>query len=167
VHIYIPHLMSACGRSHLLEGLSAMLMHHSIQIATTLELTYVLEIKMSILYWPKQSGCHLYVQFMWERLLDYYFALNWVHELPLGPIDLELDSKLVVDNFSSQTFAMLQNLVIFFVIIDLSTKFCDVLRHCRSLFFTYYEYFNIECIKRQANEIVRLLTTSATSLVNF
>jgi ribonuclease HI len=28
-------------------------------------------------------------------------ALNWVHELNLGPVDFELDSKVVVDNFHS------------------------------------------------------------------
>jgi ribonuclease HI len=28
-------------------------------------------------------------------------ALNWVHELNLGLVDFELDSKVVVDNFHS------------------------------------------------------------------
>jgi len=28
-------------------------------------------------------------------------ALQWVHELRLGPIDFELDSKKVVDNFAT------------------------------------------------------------------
>ncbi|PNY05519.1 cytochrome p450 [Trifolium pratense] len=43
-------------------------------------------------------------------------ALKWVHELQLGPIDFELDSKIVVDNFPSQTYD--------------ATEFGDILRHC-------------------------------------
>ncbi|PNX77982.1 cytochrome p450, partial [Trifolium pratense] len=31
--------------------------------------------------------------------LGFLSALRWVHELNLGPVDFELDSKLVVDSF--------------------------------------------------------------------
>jgi hypothetical protein len=71
----------------------------------------------------------------------------------LGPIDFEVDSKIIVDKFSSQTYD--------------ATEFDDIIRHYRFLFSTYYEHFSVECIRRQANEVVHVLTKAATSLASF
>ncbi|GAU50345.1 hypothetical protein TSUD_409300 [Trifolium subterraneum] len=65
-------------------------------------------------------------------------ALNWVHELNLGPVDFELDSKIVVDSFHSNKCDV--------------TELGDIISHCKRLFSTYYKNSSVEFIKRQANE---------------
>jgi len=42
-------------------------------------------------------GCEVHI----GEALGLLSVLNWVHELQLGPVDFELDSKRVVDQFSS------------------------------------------------------------------
>jgi hypothetical protein len=64
-------------------------------------------------------------------------ALNWVHELNLGHVDFELDSKVVVDNFHSNK-------------ID-DTELRDIISHCRMLFSSCYNNSSVEFIRRQEN----------------
>jgi hypothetical protein len=48
-------------------------------------------------------------------------ALNWVHEVNLGPVEFELDSKRVVDSFHSSKCAF--------------TEFGVIVEHCKSILF--------------------------------
>jgi hypothetical protein len=47
-------------------------------------------------------------------------ALDWVHNLNLGPVDFELDSKLVVNSFNSNK-------------VDVR-EFGEIIAHCKRLF---------------------------------
>ncbi|MCH86489.1 cytochrome P450, partial [Trifolium medium] len=49
--------------------------------------------------------------------LGLLYALKWVHELNLGPVDFELDSKRVVDRFPLQVEILL-NLVLSWIIVN-------------------------------------------------
>jgi ribonuclease HI len=75
-------------------------------------------------------------------------ALEWVHELNLGPIDFELDAKKVVDNFLSTKHD--------------GTEFGDIIQSCRSLFRNFYENSKVEFVRRQANEAAHALAKEAT-----
>ena len=46
-------------------------------------------------------------------------ALKWVHELNLGPVDFESDSKIVVDNFFNPLVSMLQSFGILLEVVKL------------------------------------------------
>jgi ribonuclease HI len=80
-------------------------------------------------------------------------ALNWVHELQLGPVDFELDSKRVVDQFSSPKS-------------DVS-EFGDIIDNCRALFTQFYVNSSVEFVRRQANEAAHSLAREAALLANF
>ncbi|XP_045822393.1 uncharacterized protein LOC123915300 [Trifolium pratense] len=75
-------------------------------------------------------------------------ALNWVHELNLGPVDFELDSKIVVDSFHSNKCD--------------ATELGDIISHCKQLFSNYYNNSSVEFIRRQANEVAHSLAKAAT-----
>jgi ribonuclease HI len=79
-------------------------------------------------------------------------ALNWVHELNLGPVDFELDSKVVVDNFHSNK-------------ID-DTEVGDIISHCRKLFSSCYNNSSVEFIRRQANEVAHRLAKAASYIAS-
>jgi ribonuclease HI len=74
-------------------------------------------------------------------------ALNWVHELNLGPIDFELDSKRVVDSFSSSR--------------PDATEFGDIIKNCKSCHSNFYNDSSVEFIRRQANEVAHNLAKVA------
>ncbi|WJX93691.1 hypothetical protein P8452_75185 [Trifolium repens] len=80
-------------------------------------------------------------------------ALNWVHELQLGPVDFELDSKRVVDSFHSLAHDYSE----FGVLID----------HCKSIFSNYYSNSSVEFVRRQANEVAHNLAKAATLSASF
>ncbi|MCH88219.1 cytochrome P450, partial [Trifolium medium] len=80
-------------------------------------------------------------------------ALNWVHELQLGPVELELDSKRVVDSFHSS-------------VKDFS-EFCVIMDHCKTLFSNYYGNSSVEFVRRQANEVAHNLVKAATLSASF
>ena len=80
-------------------------------------------------------------------------ALEWVHELNLGPIDFELDAKKVVDNFLSTKHD--------------GTEFGDIIQSCRSLFRNFYENSKVEFVRRQANEAAHTLAKEATLSASF
>jgi hypothetical protein len=85
--------------------------------------------------------------------LGFLSALRWVHDLNLGPIDFELDSKIVVDSFFSSNSD--------------STEFGDIIKNCRTLFTDLYINSSVEFIRRQTNEVVHSLAKEATSLASF
>jgi hypothetical protein len=66
-------------------------------------------------------------------------ALTWVHELNLGPVEFELDSKRVVDR-----------------------KFGVIVDHCKLIFSSYYRNSSVEFVRRQANEVAHNLAKAAT-----
>ncbi|GAU47653.1 hypothetical protein TSUD_27780 [Trifolium subterraneum] len=74
-------------------------------------------------------------------------ALNWVHELHLGPVDFELDSKRVVDSFLSHTSDAIE--------------FGDINKNCKSCFSNFYNDSSVEFIHRQVNEVARNLAKVA------
>ena len=57
--------------------------------------------------------------------LGLLYALDWVHELNLGPVDFELDAKRVVDSFNSQNCD--------------ATEFGNIISHCKSRCTIFYE----------------------------
>jgi hypothetical protein len=81
-----------------------------------------------------------------------------MHELNLGPVDFELDSKRVVDSFFSS-------------IAD-ATEFGDIIKNCKSYFCNFYNHSSVEFIRRQANEVshnlakVTLFSASSQVLVD-
>jgi ribonuclease HI len=75
-------------------------------------------------------------------------ALKWVHELNLGPVDFELDSKVVVEKFHSNK-------------ID-DTELGGIMSHCKRLFSTYYNNSSVEFVRRQANEVAHRLAKVAS-----
>jgi len=80
-------------------------------------------------------------------------TLNWVHELQLGPVDFELNSKHVVDQFSSPKS-------------DVS-EFADIIDNCRALFTQFYVNSSVEFVRRQANEAAHTLAREAALLASF
>ncbi|GAU48398.1 hypothetical protein TSUD_405430 [Trifolium subterraneum] len=80
-------------------------------------------------------------------------ALNWVHELNLGPVEFELDSKRVVDSFHSSKRDF--------------TEFGVIVEHCKSIFSTYYRNSSVEFVRRQANEVAHKLAKAATLSASF
>jgi hypothetical protein len=75
-------------------------------------------------------------------------TLKWVYDLNLGPVDFELDSKLVVDNFHSNKQDV--------------TEFGEIIAHCRRLFSLFYNNSSVEFTRRQANEVAHRLSKAAT-----
>jgi hypothetical protein len=80
-------------------------------------------------------------------------ALEWVHELQLGPIDFELDAKRVVDRFLSTNNDV--------------TEFGSIINNCRTLFGLYYENSSVEFVRRQANEVAHVLSKAVTLSASF
>jgi hypothetical protein len=72
--------------------------------------------------------------------LGLLLALWWVHELNLGPVDFELDSKLVVDSFRCHRKDF--------------TEFGAIIQHCKVLFSSFYVNSSVEFVRRQANEVL-------------
>jgi len=80
-------------------------------------------------------------------------ALEWVHQLHLGPIDFELDAKKVVDSFSSAHQDV--------------TEFGMIIHNCKTIFEQYYVNSSIEFVRRQANEATHRLAKAVTSSASF
>jgi hypothetical protein len=79
-------------------------------------------------------------------------ALDWVHNLNLGPVDFELDSKLVLDSFNSNK-------------VDV-TEFGKIIPHRKRLFSSFYPNSNIKFVMRQVNKIAHNLTKTATCVAS-
>ena len=79
--------------------------------------------------------------------LELLSALDWVHNLNLGPVDFELDAKRVVDGFNSLNCGV--------------TEFGNIIEHCKSLFSNYYVNSHVEFVQRQANEVAHNLAKTA------
>jgi hypothetical protein len=75
------------------------------------------------------------------------YALNWMHELNLGPVDFALDSKRVVDSFFSSRPG--------------HTEFGDFVKNCKSCFSNFYNDLSVEFIRRQVNEVAHSLAEVA------
>jgi len=82
-----------------------------------------------------------------EEALGLISALEWVHELNLGPIDFEMDAKRVVDSFLSSQHDV--------------TKFGIIIQNFKILFRHYYENSTIGFVWRQANEVAHKLAKAA------
>jgi ribonuclease HI len=80
-------------------------------------------------------------------------ALTWVHQLNLGPVEFELDSKRVVDRFHSSSRDL--------------TEFGAIMDHCKFTFSTYYRNSSVEFVRRQANEVAHNLAKAATLSASF
>jgi len=61
-------------------------------------------------------------------------ALDWVHNLNLGPVDFELDAKRVVDGFNSLNCDV--------------TEFGNIIEHCKSFCSNFYVNSRVETSKR-------------------
>jgi hypothetical protein len=79
-------------------------------------------------------------------------TFKWVHELNLGPVDFELDSEIVVDNFHSEK--------------DDVTEFEKIVAHFRRLFSFFYPNSSVESIRQQANEVAHNLAKVAIYVVS-
>jgi len=90
------------------------------------------------LYAPR-CGVHI------GEALGLLSALQWVHDLILGPIDFELDSKKVVDSFASNK----HNAIEFGSIVQ------------------FYENSSVEFVRRQANAVAHELAKAATLGASF
>jgi ribonuclease HI len=84
--------------------------------------------------------------------LGFLSALSWVHELNLGPVDFELDSKLVIDGFHSNNHD--------------ATEFGEIISHCKRLYSSFYVNSSVEFIRRQANEVAHSLAKAATYIAS-
>ncbi|CAJ2664712.1 unnamed protein product [Trifolium pratense] len=82
------------------------------------------------------------------KALGLMSPLKWVHELNLGPVDFELDSKRVVDSFHSSSRDL--------------TKFGAIIDHCKLVFSNYYRNSSVEFVQKQANEAAHTLAKTAT-----
>jgi len=74
-------------------------------------------------------------------------ALEWMHELNLGPIDFEMDAKIMVDSFLSSRHDV--------------TEFGIIIQNCKTLLRHYYENSTVEFVRRQTNEVVHKLAKAA------
>jgi hypothetical protein len=72
--------------------------------------------------------------------------------LNLGPVEFELDSKLVVDNLHSNK-------------VD-NTEFGKIIAHCKCLF-SFYNNSSVEFVKKQTNEVDHSLTKVTTCVASF
>jgi hypothetical protein len=79
--------------------------------------------------------------------------LNWVHELQLGSVDFELDSKREVHQFSPPNSDV--------------NEFGDIIDNCRSLFTQFYVNSNVEFVRRQTNEEANTLARDTSLLTSF
>jgi hypothetical protein len=84
------------------------------------------------------------------RLLS---ALNWVHELQLGSVDLELDSKRMIHSFHY----LIQDYFEFGVLMD----------HCKLIFSNYYSNSSVEFVRRHANAVAHNLAKAAILSASF
>ncbi|GAU39464.1 hypothetical protein TSUD_158950 [Trifolium subterraneum] len=108
------------------------------------------------------NGCFVAARTEWmEPILDVDIgeamgllrALNWMNEIQLTNVDLEMDCKRVVDSlYSSRTYRS-----------DLG----DILSDCRTILTTSLVNSHVKFIRRQANEAAHRLARVATSLANF
>jgi ribonuclease HI len=80
-------------------------------------------------------------------------ALDWVHNLNLGPVDFEMDAKRVVDSFNSRNCDV--------------TEFGSIIEHCKSLCSNFYENSRVEFVRRQANEVAHNLAKAALLSASF
>jgi ribonuclease HI len=80
-------------------------------------------------------------------------ALTWVHQLNLGPVEFELDSKRVVDRFHSSSRDL--------------TEFGAIMDHCKFTFSTYYRNSSVEFVRRQTNKVAHNLAKTATLSASF
>jgi ribonuclease HI len=60
-------------------------------------------------------------------------ALQWVHELSLGPIDFVVDSNKVVDSVASNKH-------------EYATKFGSIIYECKTLLSHFYENSSVEFV---------------------
>ncbi|GAU26189.1 hypothetical protein TSUD_354110 [Trifolium subterraneum] len=108
------------------------------------------------------NGCFVAARTEWmEPILDVDIgeamgllrALNWMNEIQLTNVDLEMDCKRVVDSlYSSRTYRS-----------DLG----DILSDCRTILSTSLVNSHVKFIRRQANEAAHRLARVATSLASF
>jgi hypothetical protein len=77
--------------------------------------------KMAFLFWLSKNIPTPYI----GEALGLLSALDWVHELNLGPMDFEIDAKRVVDSFNSQNCD--------------AVEFGNIISHCKSLCSNFYE----------------------------
>jgi len=80
-------------------------------------------------------------------------AFQWVHELQLGPIEFELDSKKMVDSFGANRHD--------------STEFGAIINNCKIMFNHLYENSSVEFVRRQANGVAHELAKAATLSASF
>lgn len=66
-----------------------------------------------------------------------------MHDLHIGPLDFELDSKVVVDIFLSQN--------------PDKPELRDFIKQCKFMFNSFRVDFSVEFCKRQVNEVARAL----------
>lgn len=88
-----------------------------------------------------------------EEVLGLLFALDWVHELNIGPVNFELDAKRVVDSFNSQNCDAME--------------FGNIISHCKSLCINFYENSSVGFVRRQANKAAHMLAKAALLLASF
>ncbi|CAJ2663884.1 unnamed protein product [Trifolium pratense] len=80
-------------------------------------------------------------------------TLKWVHELNIGAVHFELDSKRVVDKFHSSNRDL--------------TEFGAIMDHCKSLFSSFYRNSSVEFVQRQVNKAAHTLAQVATLYASF
>ena len=88
-----------------------------------------------------------------EEALGLLSALHLVHELRLGPIDFELDTKKIAGSFASNKQDY--------------TEYGAIINECKSVFSRYYENSSVEFVRRQANEVAHKLAKAAILSASF
>jgi hypothetical protein len=72
--------------------------------------------------------------------------------LNLGPVDFELNSKLVVDSFPSNKVDVIE--------------FGKINGHRKSLFSSFYFSYSVEFVRRQANKVSHNLVKAVTCVAS-
>jgi len=86
---------------------------------------------------------------MLAKAVGLHTALQWVVDLHYAHVDFVLDSKYVVEHFSSN-------------LVDSSELGC-IIQACRQLFDCNFQNSDVEFNRRQANEVAHELATIAPS----
>ena len=80
-------------------------------------------------------------------------AMYWVRDLQLGIVDIELDSKTVVDSLYGGNYGV--------------SNFSAVIQDCRRLLASDLVTFNVRFIRRKANEVVHSFARVASHHASF
>jgi hypothetical protein len=76
-------------------------------------------------------------------------VLSWIYKLNLGPVDFEIDSKLVIDGFHSNNYDV--------------GEFGKIISHCRK----FYNFFSINSsVEFIANEIAHSFAKTITCIIS-